>query len=223
MANFCTKCGTALDASVRFCTRCGAMVAEATPAAESIPPPASAHPIATATQPAVVSAPPAAKNSSAVKVILIVLGVFIGLGILAGAAVMFGIWGLSRAVQVDPSGENVRIATPMGEMTMGNTEVTEAELGVAIYPGATGEQGSFRIGTAEGSMGTFVFRTSDSPEQVLEFYRDQLGQTVDVVTTPEGGIITSAPSDQEGYMITVGRDDSDGTTIISIIRGIAAQ
>ncbi|HLA40788.1 MAG TPA: hypothetical protein VJ417_12375 [Candidatus Glassbacteria bacterium] len=157
------------------------------------------------------------------KVILIVLGVFIGLGILAGAAVMFGIWGLSRTVHVDPSGENVRIATPMGDMTMGKTEVTEAELGVAIYPGATGEQGSFRLGTAEGSMGTFVFRTPDSPEQVLEFYRGQLGETVDMVTTPQGGVITSAPSNQEGFMITVGRDDSDGTTIISIIRGIAAQ
>ncbi|MBI2819226.1 MAG: zinc ribbon domain-containing protein [Acidobacteria bacterium] len=223
MANFCTKCGTALDSGVRFCNRCGAMVAEASPAAASSPPPASAQPVGAASQPAVGSAPPASKNTSAVKVILIVLGVFIGLGILAGAAVMFGIWGLSRAVHVDPSGENVRIETPMGAMTMGKTEVTEAELGMAIYPGASAEQGSLRIGTAEGSMGTFVFRTSDSPEQVLEFYRDQLGQTVDVVTTPQGGVITSAPSDQEGYMITVGRDDSDGTTIISIIRGIAAQ
>jgi len=223
MAIFCTKCGTALDSGVRYCTRCGAGVAEASPAAASVPPPAPAQPVTATPQPAAAATATAPKSTSAVKVILIVLGVFIGLGILAGAAVMFGLWGLSRAVHIDPSGENVRIATPMGDMTMGKTEVTEAELGVAIYPGATGEQGSFQLGTTKGSLGNFVFRTHDSPEKVLEFYRGQLGETVDVVTTPQGAVITSAPGDQEGFMITVGRDDSDGTTIISIIRGIAAQ
>jgi hypothetical protein len=170
-----------------------------------------------------LATPAARKSSSGVKVVLIVLGIFVGLGILAGAAVMFGIWGLSRAVQVDPSGESVNIATPMGAMTMGRTEVTEAELGLPIYPGAEGEQGSFRIGTAQGSMGTFVFRTPDSPEEVLNFYRSQLGETVDVVTTGQGGILTSSTGDREGYMITVGRDDSDNMTVISIVRGISAQ
>jgi hypothetical protein len=94
---------------------------------------------------------------------------------------------------------------------------------LSIYPGAEGEQGSFSIGTAQGSMGTFVFHTSDSPQQVLDYYREQLGMTVDVVTTPQGGIITSARSDHEGYMITVGRDDEADRTVISIVRGISAQ
>jgi len=220
MANFCTQCGTTLDSGARFCTRCGATVAAPSPAAGApAAPPSPATPATGA--PVVAAAAP--KSSSAVKVILIVVGVFVGLGILAGAAVMFGIWGLSRAVQVDPSGENVRIATPMGEMTMGNTEVTEAELGIPIYPGAEGEQGSFRIGTAEGTMGTFVFQTTDSPEQVLEFYRGQFGETVDVVSTPQGGIITSTPSDREGYMISVGRDENETKTVISIVRGISSQ
>ena len=223
MANFCTKCGTELDAGARFCTRCGVDVAEPSLAAAGVPSTAATPPAAGTPRPASTPAPVAPKSGSAVKIVLIVLGVFIGLGILAGAAVMFGIWGLSRAVHVDPSGEKVRIATPMGAMTMGKTEVTEAELGIPIYPGAVGEQGGFQFGTSEGSVGTFVFQSADSPDQVLEYYRGHLGETVDVVTTPQGGIITSARSDREGYMITVGRDEDNGTTVINIVRGIGAH
>lgn len=220
MPNYCTQCGAALNAGARFCSRCGDPVVEAS-AAASAPHPAPAQQTAVPPAPGVGKAAP--KNTSAVKVILIVLGVFIGLGILAGAAVTFGIWGLSRAVHVDSGGKNVSIATPMGNMSMGETQVTEAELGVPIYPGATGEQGNFRIGTAKGSLGTFAFRTPDDPKKVMEFYRSRLGQTVDVVTTPQGGVITSAPSAKEDFMITIGRDESDGTTLISVIRGIAPQ
>ncbi|MBI3933160.1 MAG: zinc ribbon domain-containing protein [Acidobacteria bacterium] len=221
MANFCTKCGNALDSGARFCNRCGTVVTETGPSQTYAPPAAGAYQPSAAT-----GAPPPPlpqKSTSAVKVILIVLGVFVGIGILASAAVMFGIWGLSRAVKVDPSGEKVSISTPMGNLTMGKTEVTEAELGLPIYPGAEAEQGSLRLGTAQGSLDTFVFRTSDSPQQVLAFYRSKLTETTDVVETPQGGVISSAPSDKEGYMITIGRDDSDGKTIISIIRGLAAH
>jgi zinc-ribbon domain len=221
MANFCTQCGTTLDSSARFCTRCGATVVETAPAA-SAPPPAPVQPLAAAPPPA--AAPAVPKSSSGVKIVLIILGVFVGLGILAGAALMFGIWGISRAVHVDPSGDNVNITTPLGNMSMGKTEITEAELGLPIYPGADAdEQGSFRIGTSKGSMGTYMFRTSDSPEQVLEFYRGKLSEKVDIITTPEGGIITSSPNENEGYMITVGRDEDNGYTVISVVRGISAQ
>jgi hypothetical protein len=219
MANFCTQCGGAMDSGARFCIRCGAAVAEPRPAASG----AAATPVAPANGRTVVPSAAPAKSTSAVKVVLIVLAVFLGLGILAGAAVMFGIWGLSRAVKVDPAGENVRIATPMGEMTLGNTGVTEAELGIPIYPGAEEDQAGFRMGTSQGSLGNFVFRSTDPPNQVLDFYRSHFGETVDVVTTPQGGIITSAPREGEGFMVTVGRDENEDKTMIIIVRGISAQ
>lgn len=226
MANFCTKCGTAVDAGARFCTRCGNTVVDAGT------PPAAYQPPATAPAPALspigaappTSPPPApAKNSSAVKIILIVLGVFVGMGILTGAAVLFGIWGISRAVKVDQSGEKVSITTPMGNMTVDKAPVTEAELGIPIYPGAEGEQGNLRLGNSQGSMDTFVFRTSDSPQQVIDFYRGKLGEKTDYVVTGQGGIITSSPDEHQGYMITIARDDDEGKTIISVMRGLSAQ
>lgn len=207
MANFCTKCGSGLAAGAQFCTACGTSVGGADAPALGSPQPAAAY-----------AQPAAPQSTSALKVILIVLAVFVGMGILAGAAIVFGVWRLSRSVDVDPAGK-VRISTPLGNMTMGATEVSEAELGVAIYPGARREQGSLQINTAEGSLGTYVFKTSDSPAQVLEFYRGKLGENAAFVETLEGAMITSEKSEQEGFMITVGRDQDDSQPLISIIRG----
>ena len=226
MANFCTKCGNSLDSGARFCNRCGTVATEAGPSQAPVSQ-AYAPPAAGASQPAAATGapppPPPQKSTSAVKIILIVLGIFVGMGILAGAAVIFGIWGISRAVKVDESGEKVSITTPMGNMTVDNAPVTEAELGIPIYPGAEGEQGNLRIGTAKGSMGTFIFRTSDSPQQVIDFYRAKLPEKTDYMVTEQGGVITSSPSENEGYMITVGRDDDEEKTVISIMRGLSAQ
>ena len=226
MANFCTKCGNSLDSGARFCNRCGTVVTEAAPPQAPVSQ-ASAPPAAGAYQPAAAAGapppPPPQNSTSAVKIILIVVGIFVGMGILAGAAVIFGIWGISRAVKVDQSGDKVSITTPMGNMTMDNAPVTEAELGIPIYPGAEGEQGNLRIGNAKGSMDTFIFRTSDSPQQVIDFYRGKLPEKTDYMVTEQGGVITSSPSENEGYMITVGRDDDEEKTVISIMRGLSAQ
>jgi zinc ribbon protein len=225
MANFCTKCGASLDPGARFCVRCGTPAADA--GAAAAPPPAgAAEPppmMSAAPQPYAAPGAPPQQSTSAVKIILIVVGIFVGLGILAGAAVMFGVWSLARAVKTDPSGDKVSISTPMGSMTVGKTQVTEEELGIPIYPGAEPEQGSMRLGSAKGSMETFVFRTKDSPQRVIEFYRDKMGDKMEYLTTPQGGMITSAKSEKEGYMITVGKDDDKGDTVISVMRGISNE
>jgi zinc-ribbon domain len=203
MAGFCTKCGSALPDGSSFCTGCGTPVGTGvaqTPGAA--PPPA---------------APP--QGTSALKIILIIIGVFVGIGVLSGAVILFGVWRVSRSVKVDPrSPDRLSITTPMGNMTMGTQkEVSEAEVGVPLYPNAKREEGNLQISTPDGSMSTYVFKTSDSPAQVIEFYRGKLGSQTSFVETPEGGMITSAKGDKEGYMITVGRDG--GKTSIAIIRG----
>ena len=203
MAGFCTKCGSALPDGSSFCTGCGTPVGTAvaqTPGAAPLP-----------------VAPP--QGTSALKIILIIVGAFVGFGILSAAVILFGVWKVGRSVKVDPrSPDRLSITTPMGNMTMGTQkEVSEAEVGVPLYPNAKREEGNLQISTPDGSMSTYVFKTSDSPAQVIEFYRGKLGSQTSFVETPEGGMITSAKGDKEGYMITVGRDG--GKTAITIIRG----
>ncbi len=211
MANFCTKCGSALVEGNNFCTSCGASVggssASAAPAAAGAPPAAAASP----------------KSGGALKVILIVVGVFIGLGILGGMAVTFGLWRLSRSVNVNRSGQ-VSINTPGGKISVGpGAEVSEAELGVPLYPGAKREEGSFQLSTAEGTMATYVFKTSDTPAQVMAFYRGKLNPKTNFLETPDGGMITSDNSATVGFLITIGRDNTDGRTSISVVRGTSKK
>ncbi len=202
MAKFCTKCGAALEAGSNFCTACG------TSQSGTDAPPAGA------TQS--TAAPP--KSGGALKVILIVVGICVGFGVLAGGAAMVGFWKFSRAVKVDPSGQ-VSISTPGGQMTVGSAAVSEAELGVPLYPGAKSDEGNVRISSAEGTMTTYGFKTSDSPAQVMAFYRAKLGPKATYIETPDGGMIHSSESEKEGFMITVGRDESNRQTAISIVRG----
>lgn len=218
MANFCTKCGASLAEGVKFCTKCGAAVGQAAPAATPPAVPAAPQVVAPATAP--TAKPTAAPGgTSAVKIVLIIVGVFVGLGILGAMALGLGLWRLSRTVDVDRSG-GVTISTPTGKVSVGAPQapVTEADLGVPLYPGAKQQEGALQIASEEGSMHTYVFKTSDSPQQVMAFYREKLGmEAASYVETPEGGMITSAKGKKEGFWITVGQDE--GETVITIMHG----
>ena len=233
MAGFCTKCGSGLIEGNNFCTKCGASIpgtatsaaAPVTSAAPSSPPAYAAptSPAASAT-PAAYAAPAAVspKGASGLKIVLIVVGVFVGLGILAGSVVMYGIWRVSRNVNVSRSGQ-VSINTPDGKISMGpGAQVSEADLGLPIYPGATRQEGTFQVSTAEGSMSTYLFKTSDSPAQVMAFYHSKLDPKTAFFESQDGGIITSEANAKVGFMITVGRDNN-GPTTISILRGTSKK
>lgn len=215
MANFCTKCGASLAEGVKFCTKCGAAIGEAAPAV--VP---AAAPQATAPAAAPAARPAAAPaGGGALKVVLIVIAVFVGLGILGALAVGIGLWRVSRAVDVDRTG-GVSISTPTGKIKVGTPQapVTEAALGVPLYPGAKQQEGALEITGEEGSMHTYIFKTSDSPQQVMAFYRERLGtEAASYVETPEGGMITSAKGKKDGFWITVGQDE--GETVITVMRG----
>jgi len=219
MAGFCSKCGAELSPDSRFCVGCGAPTGFAAPAAV----PAG---VAPAGQVPVGPAPPVtAPSSGTVKVVLIIVGVLVGLGLLCAFAVMFGLWRISRSVHVDQTG-GVTITTPGGKFSTGHTSgahLSETEVGAPIYPGAVAEEGGFKLGADSGSMATYVFKTSDSVPQVLAFYRDKLGPKSTVVETPQGGIVTAAKNDNEGIMVTVGHDDSENKTSISITHATSTK
>ena len=214
MAGFCSKCGAELSPDSRFCVGCGAPTGFAAPTAV----PAG---VAPAGQVPAVAAP----SSGTLKVVLIIVGTLVGLGLLSAVAVMFGLWRISRSVHVDRSG-GMTITTPGGKFSTGHTSaahLTEAEVGAPIYPGAIAEEGGFKLGADSGSMATYVFKTSDSVAQVLAFYRDKLGPKTSVVETPQGGIVTAAKNDNEGIMVTVGHDDSENKTSISITHATSTK
>jgi len=212
MANFCSKCGAELSADTRFCQGCGAPTGFAASAAA----PAGVAPVGQV--PAGVTPAAAAPSSGALKIVLIIVGCIVGLGILSAVAVMFGIWRISKSVNVDRSG-GVTITTPGGTFSSGHTSaahLSESEVGAPIYPGAIAEEGGFKLGGDSGSMATYVFKTSDSVTQVMAFYRDKFGPKSAVMETPQGGIVTAAKNDNEGVMVTIGRDEGENKTSIAI-------
>ena len=207
MAAFCTRCGAAIAPSVQFCTACGAPVG-----------PASAgQPVYG--QPVVVPVQPAPSGSSAVKIILIVAGVVIGLGLLSGMAFMFGVWRLSHAVHVGRSGDVV-LSTPNGTISTGDASaVSETDLGVPIYPGATRREGGMQIRSAAGTMVTVVFSTPDPVSKVVAFYRTKLGDNISVIESGTGAVISAGEQNKQGVVITIGTDSGiDGGTKIAIMR-----
>jgi zinc-ribbon domain len=216
MASFCSKCGAELSPDTRFCQGCGA------PTGLAVPPVGAAHAgqVPLAPGPAVT-----APSSGTLKVVLIIVGAIVCLGMLSAFAVMFGLWRISRSVHVDRAG-GMTITTPAGKFSSGRTStahLSESEVGAPIYPGAVAEEGGFKLGGDSGTMATYVFRTSDSVQQVLAFYRDKFGPKTSVVETPQGGIVTAAKNDNEGVMVTVGRDENEDKTSITITHATSTK
>lgn len=144
----------------------------------------------TTPQPPRAPAPPAPPRSSShvVAIVLLVLALIV---VVCGVTLFTGVRFLSRnvQVQVDKSregGKDVSIKTPVGNFEAHkDTDVTEATLGLPIYPGAQrvrdehsaalsmqfpGEQ-KLRLTVAK-------FETPDSFEKVEKFYQDRLGGEV---------------------------------------------
>jgi len=163
---------------------------------------------------------PGGSGSSAVKIILIIVAVFVGLGILGACIFAFTIWRVAHAVHVDSSGENMTLHTPGGSIsTRKDKTYSAAELGTDIYPGATNGHGSMKMDTPNESMVTGIFLTSDSKDQVLEFYKSRFGSEASVVDTPSGAILTVNKGEKETVMVTISGEPSqnEGKTQISIV------
>jgi len=208
---FCTKCGAGLAPGAQFCTVCGAAAPGAVPGPPSYAQAGYAQPVGGPVQPA--------PGSSAVKIILIVVGVVVGLGLLSSLIFMFSMWRLSRAVHLNSRGDGVTLSTKDGTITTGSAAtVSEADLGVPIYPGAARREGGVQINSGNGSMVTAVFSTTDPVEKVVDFYRDKVGANASVMQSPDGAVISSGDNNKQGVMITVGKNGGNGSTSITIIR-----
>jgi hypothetical protein len=210
MASFCTKCGAASSSDTQFCTSCGAPVA----ASASGPMPAQV-----VAYPPPAAAPPGS-GGSAVKIILIVVAVVIGLGMLGSAIFAFTVWRVARSIRVEGPNGQVSINTPGGTTSVNEAQTYSAsELGTDIYPGAQGTRGSMKMDLPTGSMVTGVFITSDSKEQVVEYYRSKFGSGASVYDSTNSALLTLNKGSQESVMVTVAANSSQdsGKTRISIV------
>ena len=235
MAINCTYCGREVPLGSSVCPACGQAVA-AVPAPAFTPvntgapaapgyaqesTPYAAAPYAAA--PYTNAPPPASSGGGAVKIILIVVAVFVFLGILAAGVVGYGVWRASRvlhAINTDNKTGSFSINTPNGTITAGGkASISESDLGTAIYPGATRGEGSMNIKTPTGSLVSATYLTSDSPSQVVEFYKGKLGDKASTIDTGSATMITSADDDNNNkVMVTVTTDN--GKSKITIMHSM---
>jgi hypothetical protein len=121
-------------------------------------------------------------------------------------------------VQVDKSsnggGDNVKIATPFGGISVNKNQTSPAELGLPAYPGSVVDTAGDGNRSAKVDMGfgswklrvkTAHYSTADSRDQVLSFYRKALSEY--------GGVIECAGDKPVGTPVTTGEglscSDSD--------------
>lgn len=143
---------------------------------------------------------------------------------------------------------NVDIRSPFGSLHVNSTP-DPAALGLAIYPGATlvtsrqdspfhmrdydpdhsfndvgddstGAQVELRSGTAAMSVNVAEFETMASPDQVLDFYRQQLGRTGSIERREErdGAISLRVRLNRQNLSQAVVKPGPDGKTHFVLVR-----
>ena len=115
-----------------------------------------------------------------------------------------------------------------GSATISDEPPTEAELGVDVYPGAEYVPGSGMTmtgGDAEGAgaVVTASFSTSDSYDEVVAWYNDELGQEAFELTAEGMQEASWIVGDEETDIITVSVAVEDGEVIILISRVMSEE
>ena len=156
---------------------------------------------------------------STLKIVLIVIAVVVGLGILALGAIGFIGYRIVKNTHIDSSGR-MTMNTPVGTITTTPVEnVSAADLGVDIYPGAQSTRGSMKMEMPNGSSVTGVFLASDPPSQVVAFYKDKLGASASVTSFLGNTIIQLKEGPREFIQATIAANPSldGGKTRITIM------
>jgi hypothetical protein len=224
VATICTHCGREVPPGNTVCPACGETVRSAAPAFEPViqpgiqsPPPPGYAP---STMPYAGPPPPAA-SGGALKIILVVVGVVVLLGVVAAGVVGAFVWhaakSVSNSIVHKNSNGDVVINTPGGAITSGGAStISESDLGVALYPGATRGEGSMNMHTPAGSLVSAVFLTSDTPTQVVDYYKSKIGGDVSTMESGNSTVLTSTADSRNKVMVTVTSNDN-GKTRINIL------
>ncbi|MGD0939611.1 MAG: hypothetical protein ABR905_07845 [Terracidiphilus sp.] len=203
MASYCAKCGSALSPNELICKSCGATAAPTDAVAVAIPPTAASD----------------KSGSSTIKIILIIVAIVVGLGILGLGAIGFIGYRMVKNTHVDPSGK-VTMNTPAGAISMTPDEnINASELGVDVYPGAQPTHKGMRMSMPNASGVQLEFLTSDTPEQVLAFYKSKMGSAAVVVSLFGQSSVQLQISKEESVQVKISANSKldEGKTRISIM------
>ncbi len=215
MAGFCSKCGASLSSSTGFCPSCGTPIAPEAVAPPAIPPaavpaPQSVPVAAVPPQPGAYAAYQQQKSSGggALKIILIVIAVIVVLGV--GAA---GIAGYIAYRAIHAAGTSLSVGK--------GADVGEADLGVALYPGATHlAAGGMKMKIGNNSVVSSAYSTTDPEAQVVDFYRGKLGENVQVSESGNTTTLVTATVDgglKDSVVVTVTPQSQGGATRFVIV------
>lgn len=170
--------------------------------------------------------PPPRSSGNIIGIVLLTLGLIV---VLSCVAVVLGVRFLAHGVRVHVDGNDdtkqVSIKTPFGGLEVHkNTGVTEARLGLPIYPGARAAKDedsasvSLAFGGAHGlDIIVGKFDTSDPLDRVRDFYQERL-------TAQEGPFTKKSRIDSEsgdydldsGEMGSFVGLDKEGKTVFKI-------
>lgn len=115
---------------------------------------------------------------------------------------------------VSSDGKTMKVETGSGTTTAGvGTEITEAEFGVAFYPGSTDKQGtSFKSENKDEKDYMVIRTTTDEPTKVVEFYK---GKLKNVSSSAVNGMTIMNGTAENGATITVTIEKKEGVTEIN--------
>ena len=161
-----------------------------------------------------VPPPPTTSGNTVLKIVLIAVGVFVLLGVIVAGVIGVGVYKMAKSVHKDSSG-NVSINTPGGSITTGlNANVTAADLGVDLYPGATTGEGSMNMKSPNGSMVTAVYLSPDPSDKIVSFYKEKLGDQASIVQTSNGTVLSAGQKDKDNIVITITSEGSSSKITI---------
>jgi hypothetical protein len=151
---------------------------------------------------------PPRKSGGALKVVLIVIAVVVGLGVLGvGAAVYVGYRALHAA------GSSISVGS--------SAQVTDADLGVAIYPGAVPKPGgAARVKIGKATIVSAAYTTSDPASSVAAFYQGKVGGQAIVnksVTGTSFESVSTNGGEKDSLVVTVGPEPANSSVTQIVI------
>jgi hypothetical protein len=176
--------------------------------------------------------PPPRAGSNVVAIVLLSLALII---VACALALWVGVRFISHNVEVHVNQDaeerkQVSIKTPLGGIEVNKaTEVSEAALGLPIYPGATrikdNDSAAVNIGLPGDQSVRIVaakFRTSDAVDKVKGFYRDRLANQVTnfKYTDDEGKTVFEIKhSDVERVVALQAEDEGTRIELVRVAHG----
>ncbi len=129
--------------------------------------------------------------------------------IVLGTALVTGIAGCRVHVDKDENGKekNVQVDTPFGGVHVNTNQISAADLGLPVYPGAEIVKDKDHDKSADVNMGfgawslrvrAVNYATSDTPDKVTAFYKKSLGRYGDVITCQGNAPVGTPTTTSEG-------------------------